>query len=350
MLAKQSEIIYYVFSVYQTDLETRDTGQNGSIATELYREGAASGESVTTAEIGSTGEYSASFTPTNVGKYILRIDLTGTAEDSRIIRVAWEVEANDLDDLKTEIDANETKIDTIDTVVDAIQTVTDNLPNSGALTDIDTGVNNIEAKLPTNYIMGSSDQTDKDDEIDTIDTATAAIQAVTDLLPNAGALTDIDTGVNNIEAKLPTNYIMGSSDVNDHDTDIDAILVDTAAMQPLIDQSLSTTESNIITEIDANEAKIDIIDTVVDAIRAVTDLLPNAGALTDIDSEIGSILADTAVIDSRLPTVPADQSLVEAAITALLVAIKGADADTLKTLSDQIDVILTVAVPQIIPD
>ena len=97
-----------------------------------------------------------------------------------------------------------------------IVAVTNNLPNSGALTDIDTGVNNIEAKLPTNYIMGSSVQTDKDDEIDDI-------KAVTDLLPNAGALTDIDTGVNNIEAKLPTNYMMGSSDQTDKDDEIDAI-------------------------------------------------------------------------------------------------------------------------------
>ena len=59
---------------------------------------------------------------------------------------------------ETNVDANETKIDTIDTVVDAIKTVTDNLPNSGALTDIDTGVNNIEAKLPSkSYLAGSAD-------------------------------------------------------------------------------------------------------------------------------------------------------------------------------------------------
>lgn len=69
-------------------------------------------------------------------------------------------------------------------------------------------LDSISDKLPTNYIMGSSVQTDKDDEID-------AIKAVTDNLPNSGALTDIDTGVNNIEAKLPSkNYLTGTANTD----------------------------------------------------------------------------------------------------------------------------------------
>lgn len=88
-----------------------------------------------------------------------------------------------------------------------------------------TDTNEVQGKLPTNNIMGSSDKTDKDDEIN-------AIKAVTDNLPNSGALTDIDTGVNNIEAKLPTNYIMGSGVQSDKDDEIDAILVDTGTTIP----------------------------------------------------------------------------------------------------------------------
>ena len=86
----------------------------------------------------------------------------------------------DIDTLLSRITANvatESKQDVIDSIVDAIKAVTDNLPNTGALTDIDTGINNIEAKLPTNYLMGSSDQSDKDDEI-------GAIKAKTDNLPS----------------------------------------------------------------------------------------------------------------------------------------------------------------------
>lgn len=123
--------------------------------------------------------------------------------------------------------------------------------------------NEIQGKLPANFIMGSSVTTNKDDEID-------AIMAVTDLLPNAGALTDIDTGINNIEAKLPTNYIMGSGVVTDKDDEIDDILADTEVMQPLIDQSLSATESNIRGS-DSDDLK-DISDQI--------DGLPSASAIS----------------------------------------------------------------------
>ena len=46
-----------------------------------------------------------------------------------------------------------------------------------------------------------------------------------------------------LEAKLPTNNIMGSAVKTDKDDEIDAILADTAAMQPLVDVAVSTRES-----------------------------------------------------------------------------------------------------------
>jgi len=69
------------------------------------------------------------------------------------------------------------------------------------------------------------------------------------------------------------------------------------------------------TVVDGVEAKVDIVDTVVDAIKVVTDALPT------------------------FPPDPADQSAVEAAISASEAAVRGVDNDTLKTLSDQIDTI-----------
>jgi len=106
----------------------------------------------------------------------------------------------------TDLVAHDTKLDTVDTVVDAIKSVTDILPNSGALTDIDTGINNIEAKLPTNYIMGSSVQTNKDDEID-------AIKAKTDNLPSDPAS---ETNVNANETKI--DAIQSTVDAIETDT------------------------------------------------------------------------------------------------------------------------------------
>jgi len=171
----------------------------------------------------------------------------------------------------------------IDTHLDDIQTVTDALPNAGALTDIDTGVNNIEAKLPTNYIMGSSVQTDKDDEIN-------AIKAVTDNLPNSGALTDIDTGVNNIEAKLPSkSYLAGTANA---DGDI----------------QLDEATGAFVVGAYANHPAVNLND---DAITASKFDETTAYPLTSADT------GSTAV------------------------ARTGADGDTLETLSDQIDSVQT---------
>jgi len=73
---------------------------------------------------------------------------------------------------------------------------------------IETDTNEIQGKLPTNKIMGSSDVDNHDTDIDSI-------------------LAD----TNEIQGKLPTNKIMGSSDVDNHDTDIDSILADTNELQ-----------------------------------------------------------------------------------------------------------------------
>lgn len=100
--------------------------------------------------------------------------------------------------------------------------------------------------------------------------------------------------------------------------DLSAAQVNAEIDQALLDYDsptkaeLDTAESNIITEINANETKIDTIDGIVDAIKLKTD---------------------------NLPSDPADQSALEAAITAAESNIRGADSDTLKTVSDQLDTV-----------
>lgn len=87
-------------------------------------------------EIGATGMYQISLTAGELDYDYLIIKFT--AADAADQMVSIKTYVNDIDD--------------VNTVVDAIQAVTDNLPNSGALTDIDTGINNIEAKLPAGTI------------------------------------------------------------------------------------------------------------------------------------------------------------------------------------------------------
>lgn len=75
-----------------------------------------------------------------------------------------------------------------------------------------------------------------------------------------------------VEEKLPTNYIMGSSDQDDHDTTIDAIdgrLPSDPADQSAVEAAISASETAVVAEVDANETKIDALAL---AIAALNDL------------------------------------------------------------------------------
>lgn len=136
---------------------------------------------------------------------------------------------------------------TVDTVVDAIKAVTDNLPNSGALSDlataanlatVDTVVDGIQADLSN----GTDGLGALKSLIDTVDTVVDAIKVVTDALPNSGALTDLAT----------------ASALATVDTVVDGIQTDL---------------SNGTDGLGALKALIDTVDTVADAVKAKTDQL-----------------------------------------------------------------------------
>lgn len=112
-----------------------------------------------------------------------------------------------------------------------------------------------------------------------------------------------ETDIAAIIAKLPTNYIMGSSDQTDKDDDIDAILVDTGTTLPA---SIATAQ-----------ADLDIIT-------------GTNGVLIDDDA----ITSDKFDEVTAFPVEKADTGSTEIART-------GADSDTLETLSDQIDDVQT---------
>jgi len=99
MRAKKDEVTYMHFIVFDSDGKTPLTGQAGSCTSSLRKNGAAASETVTIAEIGSTGRYVASFTPLAVGSYHLSV----TCPDDRVQGESFEVEAADLDSLDTKI-------------------------------------------------------------------------------------------------------------------------------------------------------------------------------------------------------------------------------------------------------
>ena len=119
-------------------------------------------------------------TKTNLCANTTLVDTTSTNTDMRgtdsaaLASVATEARLAELDAAKlpATTDRNETALAFI----------------SGDTAAILVDTNEMQGKLPVNNFMGSSVTTDKDDEID-------AIKAVTDNLPNSGALNDLATNL-----------------------------------------------------------------------------------------------------------------------------------------------------------
>ncbi len=99
MRAKVGELSYLHFVIFDTDGVTPLSGQAGSCTYYLSKNGAATGEAVTIAEIGGTGHYKASVTLLSAANY----HLTVTCPDGRVVGDSFEAEIADLDDLSTDL-------------------------------------------------------------------------------------------------------------------------------------------------------------------------------------------------------------------------------------------------------
>jgi len=134
---------------------------------------------------------------------------------------------------------------------------------SGDTAAILVDTNQMQGKLPTNNFMGSSVTTDKDGEIDSILAESRHISG--DLVIVSGDTAAILVDTNQMQGKLPVNNFMGSSVTTDKDDEIDAI-------------------------------------------KAVTDNLPNSGALNDLATN----LAETRHISGDLVLVSGDTVAIKA--------------------------------------
>jgi len=163
---------------------------------------------------------------------------------------------------------------------------------------IEADTNEIQTKLPANNKMGSSVKSDKDEEIDAIKAETDKIQTI--------------------------------------DDNVDAIKVKTDKLQFNLENDVKATldgEKVVLT--DTTEAQIDAIEADTNEIQGKlpTGNIMGSSTKSNMDDEINAIKSKT----DNLPSDPADQSLVEDAIKTSENNIRGADNDTLKTLSDQLD-------------
>jgi hypothetical protein len=194
---------------------------------------------------------------------------------------------NTLDALDTAQDsqhsATQSALTTIDGIVDDILVDTGTtLP--GTLTTIagyiDTEVSAILAdtnELQTDWANGGR-----------LDLLIDGIKAVTDALPDGGALTTIDGNIDSILEDTGTT-LPGTL------TTIDSVVDDIKAVTDLLPDSGALSSL-------ATASALSTVDEVVDAIKAVTDLLPDAGALSSlatasalstVDGNVDAIKAQT---------------------------------------------------------
>lgn len=199
--------------------------------------------------------------------------------------------------------------------------------SAGTAGELLNKIQNIFSKLPTNKFMGSSDVDNHDTDIDSILTranlldtkSDADARQVTNIAEHdatqsalgtaQGNVTDILADTNEIQGKLPTNKIMGSSDVDNHDTDIDSILADTNEIQGKLPTNKfmgSSDVDNHDTDIDSILTRANLLDTKSDAdARQVINIAEHDATQSAISTSQGNvtdILADTNEIQGKLPT------------------------------------------------
>jgi hypothetical protein len=189
-------------------------------------------------------------------------------------------------DIQVMVSNNSDEIDALTTLVNAIPTNTEfnarTLPSADYVVVGDTiaGCTLVGTCTTNTDLAAVKTETDKIASLVTavITNATGA-DIATDIVALKAETVSILADTAEIQGKLPTNKIMGSSDVDNHDTDIDSILADTNELQ-----------------VDDTPATLALIKTETDKIASiVTATITNADG-TDIAADIIAIKADTANI------------------------------------------------------
>lgn len=161
----------------------------------------------------------------------------------------------------------------------------------------------------------------------------AALFNKTEILSSLGmAAADLDTQLGNIPLLSEMNSSFATTDaLIDGLTDLTAAQVNAEVDQALLDYD-GPTKTEMDAAFSTTDGLITTVDTVVDAIKAVTDLLPNSGALSDL----ATILLDTNELQSD--DVPA---LILASHVTTDALINGLNNLTAAQVNAQCDIALT---------
>ena len=211
---------------------------------------------------------------------------------------------------------------------DAVRAGLTALPNAaadaaGGLAISDAGGLDLDSKLANTNEVTAARMGALTDWINggRLDLLLDAIKAVTDALPNSGALTDIDTGVNNLEARLTaarggyldnlniSENVAGTSEISGLNDPTAATIADAVWDEAQAGHVGAGSFGLIASEIadilaDTNELQGDWtnggrLDVILDAILDDTDLIDDAGSgLTKIATDVAAILVDTNELQS----------------------------------------------------
>lgn len=314
---------------------------------ELYRRAVTGGETLTVASgLGAADvtNWKGSTAPAMTGDAYARLGAPAGGSIAEDIAVVDGNVDSILVDTGTDIPAGLAAIaGYVDTEVGAIKAVTDALPDAGALTSlataaalatVDGNVGTIITAVGTTIpaLIGTP-SVDLSADIAAVKAVDDAIKAVTDNLPDSGALTTLLTNVSDILTDTGTTIPGLLATIAGYiDTEVAAILADTGTDIPATLSSISSTLSTIAS----------YIDTEVGAIKAVTDLLPDGGALTTLSGNISAILADTG---TDIPaTLAAIAGYIDTEVAAILAdtgtdipASLSAISSTLSTIAGYVD-------------
>ena len=206
---------------------------------------------------------------------------------------------------------------TVDTVVDAIKVVTDALPNSGALSDLATAASQTSISSAISALNDFDPAADTVANVTTVGSVTSAvttsnasdvtaIKAVTDNLPDSGALTSIATA-----SSLSTvdTVVDGIKSVTDNLPDSGALtsLATAASISGLNDFDPATDEVTVATNNDKTGYSISGVKQTLDSLNDIqaTDIV-SGGAITTSGGAVSNVtLVATTTTNTDMLTVGA---------------------------------------------
>lgn len=189
----------------------------------------------------------------------------------------------------------------IGTSIAAIKAVTDLIPDAGALTTLTGEVTAIKAV--TDVIPDAGALTTLSGEV-------TAIKAVTDVIPDAGALTTLAGEVTAIKAV--TDVLPDAGALTTMSGEVTAIKAVTDALPDagaLTALTGDVTAIKAVTDVLPDAGALTTLVGEVTAIKAVTDLLPDAGALTTIAADVTNACDYASELTTTTSSIPAAGSI-----------------------------------------